>query len=70
MQASGVTALWLWGLRQEAEQSGFHLLVGVLCAVFGGRLKANKNPSVGGQTPAFCSSPGCSEPLAGLSFPV
>lgn len=34
-----------------------------------GGWKANKHPSVGGQTPAFCSSARCSKPLPSLSFP-
>lgn len=35
-----------------------------------GGWKANKHPSVGGQTPAFCSSARCNKPLPSLSFPA
>ena len=63
--SAGIRGACLPGLGITAERRAVGISPLRGCAVLGGGLKANKNRSVGGQTPAFCSSPGCDEPLPG-----
>lgn len=63
---AGAAAPEVCAPRQKDGRSRCHL-PWAPCAR--GGWKANKHPSVGGQTPAFCSSARCYKPLPSLGFP-